>query len=380
MSNMTKPKKPYEGYPLTAHPNGHWCKKIKGRIHYFGRWDDPTAALNLYLEQRDDLQAGRSPRTDAAGTTVALALDQFLSSKLLLQESGEISKRSYDDYEATCERIGKSLGLGTSVASVNQSDLEKLRRDLAKGKRGPWSPTTQKGELTRARMFFLYVNEYIVEKQIVYRRILKSPSKRAFRKVANERGPRMFEAAELRTILKAAGPQLKAMVYLGINCGFGNSDCGTLTMDKLDLVKGWHNHWRPKTHNPRSCPLWPETVAAIKAVIGRRTQGLVFQTSKGNPWTNAEEDRDNPLSFEFRKLLQTLEMYRVRVTTFYSIRRTFETIAAPTGEQVAIDYIMGHIAPTNDMASVYRQKTFDAPLLKVTNHVRAWLLGRKKIE
>ena len=41
---------------------------------------------------------------------------------------------------------------------------------------------------------------------------------------------------------------------------------------------------------------------------------------------------------------------------------------------------MGHIASTDDMAAVYRQKTYDEPLRKVTNHVRAWFNGRKKIE
>src|SRR6266568_4740776 len=33
-----KPSKPYPAFPLTAHPAGYWCKKIRGKIHYFGRW------------------------------------------------------------------------------------------------------------------------------------------------------------------------------------------------------------------------------------------------------------------------------------------------------------------------------------------------------
>jgi hypothetical protein len=57
-----KPSKPYPDFPLTAHPAGYWCKKIRGRLYYFGRWDDPEGALKKYLEQRDDLHAGRTPR------------------------------------------------------------------------------------------------------------------------------------------------------------------------------------------------------------------------------------------------------------------------------------------------------------------------------
>ena len=137
----------------------------------------------------------------------------------------------------------------------------------------------------------------------------------------------------------------------------------------------------------RRCPLWPETVAAIKEVIARRKpsdvdalRNLVFVTKYGNCWCSSEEDRCNPISYEFRKLVKDLGFYRKGVTTFYSLRRTFSTIGNTVGEKVAVDFIMGHVAATDDMSAVYRQKTFDGPLKKVTDHVRDWLLGVKCIE
>ena len=65
-----------------------------------------------------------------------------------------------------------------------------------------------------------------------------------------------------------AGPgvPLKAMVLLGINCGFGNTDCANLPLTALDLDRGWLNYPRPKTGTNRRCHLWPETGAALRNV------------------------------------------------------------------------------------------------------------------
>jgi len=47
---ISKPEKPYEGFPLFAHATGRWAKKIKGKTHYFGKWDNPQAAVDLFNE------------------------------------------------------------------------------------------------------------------------------------------------------------------------------------------------------------------------------------------------------------------------------------------------------------------------------------------
>jgi hypothetical protein len=31
-----KPVKPRASFPLAAHPNGQWCKKIRGKVPFFG--------------------------------------------------------------------------------------------------------------------------------------------------------------------------------------------------------------------------------------------------------------------------------------------------------------------------------------------------------
>jgi integrase len=204
------------------------------------------------------------------------------------------------------------------------------------------------------------------------------PSKKTIRLERARKGPRMFEAAELRRILDAAGTPMKAMILLGVNCGFGNADCGTLPLAALDLAGGWVNYHRPKTGITRRCPLWPETVEAVMEALARRREpkdpadgGLVFLTSRGSSWH--KQIADNPVSKEMRKLLDALGIDGHR--NFYALRHTFETIGGEAKDQVAVDHIMGHAR--DDMASVYRERIGDERLRSVADHVRKWLYAEK---
>src|SRR4051794_29807434 len=95
-----KPSKPHPDFPLTPHPVGQWCKKIRGKIHYFGPWDDPDGALAKYLAQKEDLHAGRTPRPDRMALTVKDVANDFMAAKEALVDAGELSKRTWDEYKA----------------------------------------------------------------------------------------------------------------------------------------------------------------------------------------------------------------------------------------------------------------------------------------
>ena len=118
-------------------------------------------------------------------------------------------------------------------------------------------------------MVFNFANEEL-NIPIRYKKALASPPAKVIRMADAETGERLFSPKEIRRLIDSAKPQLKAMILLGINCGFGNEDCATLPIDKLDLAGGWHNNHRPKTGVVRRCKLWPDTIKALQAAIEHR--------------------------------------------------------------------------------------------------------------
>jgi len=97
-----KAKKPYSDFPLFLHATGQWAKKVRGKLHYFGV--DSDAALKKWLDERDDLMAGRTPRLHpAAGPALRDAVNRFLSSKKSLVGTGELSPSTWRSYYMACE-------------------------------------------------------------------------------------------------------------------------------------------------------------------------------------------------------------------------------------------------------------------------------------
>ena len=86
-SKKAIPWKPHKDFPLFTHAAGRWAKKVLGKRHDFGKWDDPQAALNLWLEQKDFLLAGRKSRNKSDGLTFRVGPDFKMPSKRILRQT-----------------------------------------------------------------------------------------------------------------------------------------------------------------------------------------------------------------------------------------------------------------------------------------------------
>ena len=368
-STLANSKSKRAEFPLSLHkPTGQYRKRIRGRDFYFGT--DPDKALAEWLRVKDDLLAGRAPKPfDGDACDLKSLCNSFLTNAKSKRDGGELTNRSFDDYHKSCERMLKHLGKSANVQELQPTDLMKLRRVLSM----TMNATSLGNEVGRCRVILRYAFENGLTDKPVRFGDFKRPAKRVTRREKAQAGSKLFSATEILTLLEAADVQIKAMILLGVNCGFGNGDCGQLPQAAIDLEAGWIDYARPKTGIARRCPLWPETAEALQAALGVRKSAddaLVFRTKYGKPWFS--DSKACPLSAEFRKLCSRVGVYEPN-RGFYALRHCFQTIGDQHGDYLSTRAIMGH--SDNTISGTYRENIEDRRLRDVVDHVRGWLFG-----
>jgi integrase len=236
--------------------------------------------------------------------------------------------------------------------------------------------------LTRTLFAFGYAME-LLDVPVRYGESFNQPPKRSLRLARQRRGERLVEPSDAKKLLDSADLQLKAMILLGLNCGFGQTDVATLNRSALSRP-GWVQDIRPKTATPRRSPLWAETVEALLEVARVRPdpakpedKDAVFLTVKGNRWlrfndrgTDGRGVTLDAVAGEFGKLCRRCGV----AASFYYLRHSFRTAADELPDRAAIRLVMGHA--DGDVDDFYRERISDERLLAVTNHVRNYYLGR----
>lgn len=371
-SKPAKPAKPHQDFPLFAHANGQWAKKVRQKIHFFGKWDNPQAAIEKWLDQKDDLLAGRTPRThDPNELTVGRLCDLFLDSRQRLVDSNEITPGTLRDYHAVAKMVAGTLGRNAVVDELAPVDFARLRSRLAKGQ----GPKSLEGHVARARAIFNYADKNgFLERSLnkLWGTEFNKPSKTVLTKHRNAT-VRMFTPSEIKQLIGGASPQVAAQIWLGINAGLGATDLARLRFDHIEGE--WMNLPRSKTGIMRRCWLWPETRQAIQEAIEARTEpkdpalrDVILITKYGRDWSH-----QGTLSSEFAKLAKRVGIVG-KGKTHYTLRHVFQTIGDETKDFVAVSRIMGHAQAS--ISDSYREMIDDNRLRAVSEHVREWLLGK----
>ncbi len=370
-SGKPKPSKPYPGFPLFAHASGRWAKKIRGKLHYFGKWDvGADAALARYQRERDALHTGRTPVADTSGRlTVQEVCERFLEFKMGREEAGGLSPQLFKEYGAVARRLMAATGSKRLVSDLRADDFAKMRKAMEER----WGVYRITNEIVRIKTIFRYAQgERLITELPHYGQAFRPPSRKDVRIHRASVGSRLFTADEIRKMIEAGGQPLKTMFLLGINAAFSNSDLANLPLDAIK--DGWLIFARVKTGIPRRCPLWPETLAALQEWIlvrptPKRAEDarLVFVTCWGGDWRDGKNGA--PITKEVRKVFDRVGIGGAR--GFYSLRRTFQNVAEETIDFLATRAIMGHAI--NDVSQLYRERISDERLKAVVEHVRKWL-------
>jgi integrase len=414
----TVPAKPYEGFPLFAHQTGRWAKKVRGKIRFYGRWgkvsagklvpvDDVEASASKAKIEFDRCWPYHSEGREAPGAddgeylTLRELASRFLDSKHARLETGELSRHSMDDYFRVCQNLINHFGPDKRVDDFRPADFEALRAAMAKD----CGLVALKNKVNRARIVLKFAyDSRLIDRPIEFGKSFDRPSAMRLRESRNRRGENLLSREELLVILDALSgktvtvgadpkqitlaksPAMLAMVLLGLNAGFGNTDVATLPKSAVDLKNGWIEFPRPKTAIKRRVPLWPETLEALRTAIDSRPRaddsiddGLCLLTDTGKRFvrvqTSKNDDRRyvviNTIGRKFEALLNKLQIGQSVGIGFYTLRHVFETAASGSKDQIAVDAIMGHV--DSSMAAVYREKIDDDRLRAVTDQVRVWL-------
>jgi integrase len=361
-----------QDFPLFRHQRGHWAKKVLGKMRYFGRIDadpDGQKALERWLYEKDYLLAGVDP--PEKGTTYTSLKDisnAWFNAKLALLRSGDLAQRTIDEYRDTCEFLLKQLGRLTPAGGIAPDHFNRVREALGK----KYNPNGQSKRITQIKAIFNDAyHSRLLDQPPNFGRALQKPKAKAFRKLRAAKGDQSFSREQVLTLLDHSDVNLRPMVLLALQAGFGNEDVAALPREAIRRNE-WLEWARIKTAIARRVPLWPETRQALEAAIehanSKGEASLCFVSSRGLNYISPKLN-----GYRVHGLFKTAERKANTGRTFYDLRRTFATVAGDLGDQQAVDAIMGHAPRESDMAARYRQRISDSRLRAVVDHVHSWL-------
>lgn len=407
MATKKKPAWPHgRTTKMSAHKNGQWVKKIRGKLNYFGPWDDPDGALQRYLANAEDLQAGRPVNTSptSAGVTVAAVFNRYLAHRSEdvrqnRRELGEIvedkiSPGQFNRYRRAGNLMADVLGGDAVADDLTAADFARVHARL----KANYKPETMANYANAIKTVLRWAHEeaeLLTHRPKVGGSLTVKSLKRSLRQKRDEGRKRLLTPDQIHAMLAVGDARDRACIMLGINMGFGATDCGDLEERHIDRDAMLIDMPRLKTLVPRVCPLWVETLNAIDAAHAERPEPLnpadadkLLLSPGGRTLTGTNESRidakgrirpavhhDDVLQ-RFKVWCRKADIERKHGWGFRMFRTTFATIGKRSRDTEAVRVIMGH-ADAKTLEH-YLEEEDHAALRAVTDHVHGWLWPAKK--
>ncbi len=272
--------------------------------------------------------------------TLKQLCDMYLKYQYSKLQANNLTARHHNDQIDSLNKLMSFLGHSRKIKSISTLDLQNYKRKLQKSY----------GSVCRLNLHISIMKALFhwARKNDILANIPNIDAISRGKIVHQERFT--FNSEQITKLLSAADVKMRAMVWLGLNCGFGCTDCSELKWTDLDLVNARVKLPRRKTGISRDLPLWPETVEALEKI--QRIGKLVFYTSRGNSYIQTLLKNDgngngkyttlNTITTKFSRLIKKSGLDVPKGTGFYALRRTAATIAARSGDPFAVQRLLGH--------------------------------------
>ncbi len=130
--SKSKRKTRSDKFPLTLHPTGQYCKKINGKLYYFGT--DKKMALDKYLNQASYLHGnkGKVQKKSNSDMTLKQLCDLYLQYQHLKVQANALTAQHHNEQIASLNKLMAFIGQSRTIDEISTLDLQSYRRKLQK--------------------------------------------------------------------------------------------------------------------------------------------------------------------------------------------------------------------------------------------------------
>lgn len=358
------PKSLPRGFPLTQVERGY-VVTVGGRTRWVCGKKTPKEAMAIYARKLSAWQVSESPLVVSGGVGERTTLHEILNRWLLACRAqtirDELGAGSYTDYQRSAKRIDAHIG-HLFTDEIGPDTIDQLYQHLH-ANHGDDAARRTMGHLRSA------ANEAEDRGWCAPMRLGRKLMKKLASRPERKMKWRLYTPSEIRTILLACTlrirqakgdsyrepwEQLRAMILLALNGGYGARELSQLPRMVIDLDNALIDYERGKTGEDHKVPLWPETIRALRRVMRQRPDDeLVFRTRAGEPWSRQIKvihagkvrsvNHDN-VAWAFNELVKPLGL-KIKGQSFYKLKHLHATTGDAGGDIHASFVLTGHAVP-----------------------------------